>query len=599
MIDFTSELERTRLHRAISTSRDVLDPFRRVRSEFIRDHAGSWYSQNGARFATYANKMNQTASILSFALVGGSPRYKCVSSDPKNRPFAYHLQENLNRLVSNINLEQSLYLMVLDAIFLMGVAKVRMADDEDRQLEDDTWVDVGRPWVDRVSVDDLILDLSARDLTKMRFAGDRYRCSWAKVKERSGGDFDAKVVKQLAPNSKYLFDTGSEYANQIANCMAVDDDELEPMIWLEDVWVAENKQWVTFPASPGLDSVKPLKVVDWEGSPRGPYKYLSLGFVPDNVIPSSPAQNLKGLHDVYNRLLRKMIHQASISKQVVGFPPGQAKEADNARNAKNGDWLPFNNPKDIATITIGTVDGNIHAFTAALDEIFNVQSGNIRSLGGLGAEAQTARQESQIAQHSSGVIGKMSQNVMRFTGEIGEELKNLMWDDGAFEQETWVDAGNTGEKAPSNWTPDYREGERDNYSLKVVPYSLMYRSPQMELQQISEVLNQIGPLYPMIQAGILDGKELFNLYAENLDLPILKRLFRMLSQQPNQGGGRPQLGGDENTVHSPAVTSREVVRRNVPTGGTAANRGAMLSQAMMGKSSASPQQMASMKRAPV
>jgi hypothetical protein len=42
------------------------------------------------------------------------------------------------------------------------------------------------------------------------------------------------------------------------------------------------------------------------------------------------------------------------------------------------------------------------------------------------------------------------------------------------------------------------------------------------------------------------------------------------------------LGGDENTVRSPAVTSRETVRKNVSTGGTKDARSNALIQSLMG-----------------
>lgn len=588
MIDLTSETELTRLHAAIQTSRDALDPFRRVRNEFVKDHAGSWYSTNGARQQTYVNKMNQTANIMTFALAANNPRFKMTATDPKLRPFAYHFQNNLNKLVANINLDLTLQLTVLDAFFCMGTVKVRMAEGADAvQLEDDIWVDPGRPWVDRISLDDLILDLSARDLTKMRFMGDRYRCAFWKLKERD--DFDQKVVKTLSPNSKYIYDTGTDYANMIANGQATDDDELEPMIWLEDVYLPENKQWITFAANPGQGSAKPLKVVDWDGSPRGPYKFLSLGFVPDNTVPSAPAQNLKGLHDTYNALIRKLINQARRAKRLVLFPYGDSKEADNARTAKDGDWVPSKDPKSIQEAGIGSVDGNVNAFLMAVDEVYNAQAGNIRTLGGLGQEAGTATQEEMIQQHATGVIGRMAINVLKFVGEIGEELKNLMWDDQTLEQDTHVQVGNTDQMVESNWKPDYRKGERDNYSVKVEPYSLMYRTPQQKSGQIMQTLQQIAPLWPMFQAAgaSLDAERLLHILADSMDLPEIEQIVTFGQQQPGS------QEGESHDATQAAQTQRTVVRKNVPSGGGAGNRQAMLAQMMQGRGPANSQQMAS------
>ncbi len=582
MIDLGNQIERGRLHKAIQTSRDVMEPFRRARSEFIRDHAGSWYSEGGARFHTNINKMNQTALIMTFALAAENPRFKACTDNQKLVPFARHLQSNMNKLVSNINLKQSLRLMVLDAFFLVGIAKVRMSDAFPIQLEDDVWVEAGQPWVDRISFDDAILDLTARDLTKMRFMGDRYRCSWEKVKKRD--DFDNSVVKIMTPDSKYRYDTSIDYANQIANLMACDDDELEPMVWLEDVFIVENNQWATFPANPGYENSKPLKVVDWEGTKRGPYKFLGLGNVPDNVIPSSPAQNLKPLHDAINMVFRKVLDQARIAKQVVGYREGESQRADNYRTCKNGTWLPFNNPADIQTITIGGVDMNLNQFNAMMDEIYNAQSGNLRSLAGLGQEGNTLGQEELIQGRASQVISKMGVNVIEFTAEIGEELKHLLWQDDTFYQENWqqADPSNKESWVSSHWDPAYREGVPDNFTLSVEPYSMRYVSPQEKVAQIDAVLQKIAPLWPMFQQSgyVIDVSELLECYSDLLDRPELKRIIK---QNP-QGGDAPQ-GGDQNTVKSPAVTTRNVVRKNVSGGG---GRGQLMNSILQGAPSGVP-----------
>jgi hypothetical protein len=245
------------------------------------------------------------------------------------------------------------------------------------------------------------------------------------------------------------------------------------------------------------------------------------------------------------------------------------------------------------------VDGNINAFNVALDELFNVQAGNVRSMAGLGQEAGTATQEQMIQNKSSQVITKMALGVLRFAGEIAEELKQLMWDDKALIQENWVAAGNTGQRVESHWNPEKREGKPDNYTVAVEPYSMQYRSPAQKVQQINGVLTQIAPLWPMFQASgaVLDVQRLIHIMADNLDLPEIEQIITFASQAPG-GQGQGQLGGDQNTIRSPATTTRNVVRTNVPTGGTAGNRAMMTAQAMTGNRQASPQQTASMGRTP-
>jgi hypothetical protein len=59
------------------------------------------------------------------------------------------------------------------------------------------------------------------------------------------------------------------------------------------------------------------------------------------------------------------------------------------------------------------------------------------------------------------------------------------------------------------------------------------------------------------------------------------------------------LGGDQNTVRQSPVTSRETVRRNVPTGGTQeARTSAMVQSLMGGKSQVNGQTQAALQRRP-
>jgi hypothetical protein len=61
------------------------------------------------------------------------------------------------------------------------------------------------------------------------------------------------------------------------------------MVWLQDIWIAENNSIVTLACDQA--DLEPLIEREWIGSQAGPYKFLSLGDTPDNVIPTSPAIN--------------------------------------------------------------------------------------------------------------------------------------------------------------------------------------------------------------------------------------------------------------------------------------------------------------------
>ena len=581
--DVGNKEDRDRLHKAIKTSRDALDPFRKSRLEMIRDYVGSWYSGGGARFQTYVNKLNQTAGIYQMAMAFNNPQVKIASFNPMLWPFARKYEVNVNKVVANIDLKTTLQAAVLDAFFLMGICKVRLADAGFVETEDNVWIDLGKPWVDRVSFDEVILDVSAKDRRAMRFCGDRYRVSHRKVLERD--DFDAKVVKQLSPTSKFNQDSGGEFASQIASGSAVDDDELEPMLWLEDVYLPETRQLVTF--APDSIDLPPLKVMDWDGHPQGPYKFLGLGLVPDNIIPSAPSQNLKGLHDLTNRLYRKLSAQASRQKNNVLFEPGSEDDAKRQKDAKDGEYIKSRNPKGLLPISVPGVDGPTHAFFLAAQEIYNTQAGNERMIGGLGAETDTVGQEQIIQSHASGRIAFMKAAVNEFASEICREIGGLMFDDEALTVDSSMEAEHTGYYVDTSWRPGEREGLKDHYDFSVEPNSMTYQPPEAKLQFIMQYVQAVGTAIPLVQAGILDIQALTKMASEYRNIPELQRIFKFMVQQAGQLEG----GGDQHAATKAPVTTRQVVRNNRSTGPQGGGMAAVLSQMMQGRGNEQQQPM--------
>ena len=74
MIDLSNKDKRGRLLKAIKSSRDALEPFRRVRKELIKDYVGSWYAETGAENKTLINLINQTARIYTISLAANNPQ---------------------------------------------------------------------------------------------------------------------------------------------------------------------------------------------------------------------------------------------------------------------------------------------------------------------------------------------------------------------------------------------------------------------------------------------------------------------------------------------------------------------------------------------
>jgi len=580
MIDLQNNEKRGRLLKAVKTSREAMEPFRRVRNRFVKDYCGSWYSEQTDYPKVLVNLMNQTARIYTIALAANNPQVMVSTPREVNLPFARRFESNLNTLISDMNLDQTFRQIVLDAFFCMGCAVVMMRDTDTRfhgllEAEEDVWLDPGEPWLNRVSLDDLILDMSARELTKMRFCGHRYRADFEKVMDEPG--YSKKAKGKLEATSKTAKQT-EEAARDISTGEGyVRDDELKDMIWLQDIWIAENNSIATF-ACDGND--EPLIERDWTGSQAGPYKFLSLGDVPDNVIPASPAVNLKGMHDLQNRLHHRMEKDSDAHRVVNIYPPSAAEDAEKLRTAERNSWHRMNNPGDINQVELGGVDQRDMALATFIQQEYDRFAGNLQAMGGLGPQAATVGQEELIHGAVSRNEADMRVAVVNFASDCILDLGRLMWEDQNLEIRNSISVGSSGIQVAADWSPDIRSGEFEDYEFKVEPYSMVFKTPEQKLQELFQTLQQLGPLWPMFQASgaTLDAEAIVDEIARLKNRPEFKRFITFASPAE-------QLGGDENSVRQSPHTTRENIRRNVPTGGTADARNSATIQALMGGNS--------------
>jgi len=581
MFDLSNPEKRGRLRKAIKASRDALETHRRVRKLMVEHYCGSWYSSTAPQDSEriLVNLMNQTARIHTVVLAANNPQVLVSTPNLDNQPFARRFEVNLNKLISDMELDKTFRAIVLDAFFCLGCGVVMMRDTDTRfhgllESEEDVWLDPGEPWMNRVSLDDLILDMPAKELSKMRFCGHRYRADYEKVMDEPG--YDKKVKDKIRPTSREAFD--SVGSTQEIGIDPSQDTDLKDMVWLQDLWIAENKSVVTMAC---YDDLEPLIEREWPGSQSGPYKFLSLGDVPDRIIPASPAINLFGMHLQQNRLHRRMEDDSDAHRVVQVYPPGMEDEAERLRTSERNGWYRGKSPEQIKQFEMGGIDQRDMAMATFLQGEFDRFAGNLQAMGGLGPQASTATQEQMIYGELSRNVADMRMSVVAFASESILDLGRLMWNDQMLKIQSSIPVGNSGIEIRSDWTPENRQGEFEDYDFFVEPYSMVFKTPEQKLQELFQVLQEIAPLWPMFQASgaSLDAEAIVDEIARLKNRPEFKRFITFSAPAA-------MLGGDQNTIRSPAVTTRENVRRNVSTGGTAENRSnAMIRDLLGGQSS--------------
>ena len=592
MIDLSNDEKRGRLLKAIRSSRDSLEPFRRVRKELIKDYCGSWYSASGAENKTLVNLINQTARIYTVALAANNPQVLVSTPKTETIAFARRFEVNLNKLISDMALDKTFRAIVMDAFFCLGCGVVMMRDTDTRfhgllESEEDVWLDPGQPWFNRVSLDDLILDMPAKELSKMRYCGHRYRADYEKVMDEPG--YSKKVKGKLHPTNRSHQDSTGAVRDIASEWGSSEDDDLKDMIWLQDVWIAENNSIVTMACDQDLP---PLIEREWVGSQAGPYKFLSLGDTPDNVIPTSPAINLKGMHDLQNRLHRRMEEDSDAHRVVNVYPPSMSDDAERLRTAGRNSWQRGTSPEQIKQFEMGGVDQRDMALATFLQGEYDRFAGNLQAMGGLGAQASTVGQEEIINGNVMRNVADMRMAVVSFASECILDLGRLMWEDQTLELQTSIPVENSGINVSSNWTPEYRQGDFEDYEFRVEPYSMVFKTPEQHLQELFQVLRELAPLWPMFQASgaTLDAKSIVDEIARLRNRPEFRTFITFADPSA-------ELGGDQNTIRQSANTTRTNVRRNISDGGTAdARNSAMIQTLMGGKPQVNGQQAAMLQR---
>jgi len=596
MIDLGKKRDYDSLWTAMKGSHKALQPFRENRRKAIENYVGSeWGEVAEDRRQVLVNILALTARTYMMSLAANRPNVLITADDIQLKPFARKYQVGINNLFEEMRFERTMRQIVLDAFFSIGIAKVYRAPgkpveipnpmmpaepgfgatqqdwDDYRQIQQlmssTTWVDPGKPFVERISLDDYIYDTQARSFERARFHAHEYRVPLSEI--RKDDRFDKKIVKRLSSGSKWnglSFGTHEEQAKDMIGDNHMDHDEVEPMVTLVDLYLPFEQKWAVLAAD---DSLAPLFVDDWDGPESGPFHHLRFDEVPDNAMPLAPAQNLRLLHQLMNSMMRKQARQANRQKDITTFQ-GDEKDARQVQAANDGDVLRVNNPDSLNVLKYGGVDQMNLAFYQVIDGVYNRMAGNLDAMAGLGPQSKTASQDAMINEAVSQAEARMQYSVVEFVSDVAYDVGHMMWTDEVLQINGTYTDPQLMFPVNANWTPEMREGDFLQYRFDIEPYSMAYKSPAQRLGQIGQAIQMLAPA---IQMGTvqLNGAALADTAAELLNEPRIREIIQTApppDPMMQQGGGG---GGVDNGP-------RKYIRENISTQGTPDSQRVQLAQ---------------------
>ncbi|MDD5011461.1 MAG: hypothetical protein PHQ00_04990 [Phycisphaerae bacterium] len=519
--------EISQLSKAVGYSRSQMKPFRENRSELLKEYVGAHYSDSGATDKVPVNLLELAMNIYLQRLVAQSPAVLVNTDYAKLRETAIRFELAINHLIKEIDLCKSLELAVTGAMLCMGVVKVGL---NHYQIEvGGVLHDSGQPFCDFVSLDDWVHDMTVDNLENAQYEGNFYYVT----EDEAEAMFPDKIDKLIPVEQQNIESKG----HSISESDPKRREEFRKTIRLLDLWLPKQNLILQCQASDDdsdpISSV--LRVIEWNGPERGPYHKLGFSVVESNTIPLAPAMLWRDLHELANRLFRKLGRQADREKTITTVQQGHEDDGRKINECPDGEAVVLGSTGKVEEQHYGGISAQSLGFLLTVKDLYGYLAGNLDMLGGLGPQSETLGQDQLLSASASMRVQKMQKAVYAFTAGIVEDLGYYLWNDPYITiPVTKRVKGFDDISVTVPFGPEQRENDFVEYNIKIEPYSMQYNTPEAKLQGIRTVFSEIiAPMMPIMEAqGItVDFESLFRKISKLGNLPELQDI--LIYSSPN------------------------------------------------------------------
>ena len=162
------------LRKAIEHSRRRLQPYREKRVSAVREFVGRNYSDTGSRDRVPVNMLELFISTYARQLIANRPQVNVTPRVRTLSPQASELELATNHVLKEMDIETTLRLAVIDALFSIGIVKVGVTESVHEPMRGFLH-EAGQPFAECVGLDDWVHDMSARSMEECGYMGHRYR----------------------------------------------------------------------------------------------------------------------------------------------------------------------------------------------------------------------------------------------------------------------------------------------------------------------------------------------------------------------------------------------------------------------------------------
>ncbi len=537
-----------KLQQAKRSSDEYLREFRAQRRAGIEKYVGRYYGDSSVDKREPFNQIYAAHSVFVPQLVMRNPTYRVRCNSRAHRAAAKRAEMDLNETAQELDMKRTLRHTTSDSMFGPGIVKHGYSRSK------------GRLFLQKVSLDDFILDPNCRDIEEATYMGNTFRVPVPKARRMYGDGLPSALET-----------TGREESKGISGQTA--QNPLYDYIELCDIWLPHEGVVVTVP-EPESGPAKILNVVDWQGPEKGPYRILGYNYVGDNPLPMPPISAWRDLHDLVNKLARRVVDDVDRKKNVILYESGSYEDAQKIQEADNNEMVEVDNVDGVASAEFGgSVQGLVEWMQYCV-QMFSRQSGNLDMLGGLRSDAQSATEAAKLSANANIRVHDMRQRVYDFAEKVGNDLRQYRHTDPGAHRRLMKPVKGTDIEVETAFSPRTRKGKVDDYKLDVVAHSMSAKMPDQHSQRILQWWNNV--VLPTMNAAMQQGAQpdipgMVRYLAEEMGLGDVKKFYQTpesrAQNQAAQGAGPQRPGGGENNeTESNAID--QILRQQAENSGT-------------------------------
>jgi hypothetical protein len=562
-MNITKRKDIERLTRIIHRDYRSMAKYRTNRRQLEEQIAGSHYGSDGPEHDVPVNFLALAAQVIVNHLAARDPAVLIDAQTEDLKPKASTFTLAVNHLIEH-ELHMGIVFAQAARNAMTGVGVIKTAMNLSGVEIGGEWVDIGQPFSMVVDTDDLVISCheSAR-LDDLVYIGDRHKLRLDRAKE-SPLYIREKIEKLADKSQRDKNPDGTPKMRTLSVGEVTDEDTVDEYIWVVDVYLPREKKFITLPYSEGevdtsVGQLRPDDLTDWQGPEDGPYRVLGFEWIPGNILPKPVMASGRLLHEVGNKLFRKLTNQAQRQKSIGTYDKRHAQDAEVIKAAKDGEIVGLNGGR-IEEARFGGPDQVNLAMFLQVQSLFNWFMGNIESLAGLSAQSDTLGQDQLLAAGASTKIKAMQHTMLEFATGVVRDLAWYLWTDPLIDLPLTKRVAGTDITVPTRFSPEEMEGDFLEYNFSIQPYSMQQKSPELILQTMEHVLNSfVGPFLPMMeQQGLaINVEKLLRRVGEltNIDMDDLVTFA---------GGPKdPEVASVGQARQSP-VTTRNYTRTNIP-----------------------------------